>query len=366
MKDIKDQKNEVVLKEFEKYKTEIKPVKESTRKNIMNRLHNFNKDIQKPFSKVTQDDVLNHLKRFKPSTRNAVLVTLKTFYNWLYDLEKGKFPNCVRRIEPLKIEHNDIKYREHVIMENEYQKLLDYAPSPMHKAMLETLWIFGVRVSELLSIDANGISYDGKFTRIEVRGSKTKTRQVVHKGRANYLLTYFESYHPYRGLSNKPLFVGNQRKRFTVHGLEKLLIRLCKKANLKHITPHDFRHTSISRDRANGVPITHIETKHGLVHGSQVMGIYDHNKTKDYEDWLNKKREETEPTYETLKKQHNIVTERQQKEIDILKNELKKKAEIDNFIMDSLGLIAKEMIQKQGVEAIKEIFRKHNVPLAKD
>ena len=25
---------------------------------------------------------------------------------------------------------------------------------------------------------------------------------------------------------------------------------------------------------------------------------------EDYEDWLNKKREETEPTYDTLKKQH--------------------------------------------------------------
>ena len=179
-------------------------------------------------------------------------------------------------------------------------------------------------------------------------------------------MTYFESYQPYRELSSKPLFVGNQRTRFTIHGLEKLLNRLCKKAHLKHITPHDFRHTSISRVRANGVPITHIETKHGLVHGSQVMGIYDHNKTKDYEDWLNKKREETEPTYDTLKKQHNIVTEKQQKEITDLQTELKKKAEIDNFIIESLSVIAKETMQTQGIDAIKEIFRKHNIPLVGD
>ena len=180
-------------------------------------------------------------------------------------------------------------------------------------------------------------------------------------------MQYAESYQPYRGQKGKPFWVsirGNRMDRRVVLGMIK---RFALRAGIeRNITNHDFRHTAITNDRSSGVPITHIETKFGLVHGSLMMTRYDHNKSKDYEDWLNKKREETEPTYDTLKKQHNIVTDRQQKEIADLKNDLKKKTEIDNFIMDSLGLIAKEMIQKQGVEGIKEIFKKHNVPLAGD
>jgi len=34
--------------------------------------------------------------------------------------------------------------------------------------------------------------------------------------------------------------------------------------------------------------------------------------------------------------------------------------------MDSLGIIAGEMVHTKGIEAIKELFHKHNVPLAKD
>lgn len=57
---------------------------------------------------------------------------------------------------------------------------------------------------------------------------------------------------------------------------------------------------------------------------------------------------------------------KQQLGIDILKNQFKNKTEIDSFVMDTLGIIAKEMIQNQGVESIKEIFRKYTVPLAGD
>jgi len=34
--------------------------------------------------------------------------------------------------------------------------------------------------------------------------------------------------------------------------------------------------------------------------------------------------------------------------------------------MDSLGIIIGEMVHTKGIEAIKELFRKHNVSLAGD
>jgi len=75
-------------------------------------------------------------------------------------------------------------------------------------------------------------------------------------------------------------------------------------------------------------------------------------------------------TYDILfsenKNVESIVEKELKKEIANLQTELKKKTEIDNFIMNSLGIIAEEMVHTKGIEAIKELFRKHNVPLAKD
>jgi hypothetical protein len=34
--------------------------------------------------------------------------------------------------------------------------------------------------------------------------------------------------------------------------------------------------------------------------------------------------------------------------------------------MDALGAIAMEMVQTQGIDSIKDIFRKHNIPLVRD
>jgi len=52
-----------------------------------------------------------------------------------------------------------------------------------------------------------------------------------------------------------PLFVGRDKTRYKIHSMEKLLERLTIKAGIRHITTHDFRHTSITRDLGNGVPI---------------------------------------------------------------------------------------------------------------
>jgi len=65
-------------------------------------------------------------------------------------------------------------------------------------------------------------------------------------------------------------------------------------------------------------------------------------------------------------KEINKLEKELKNEIADLQTELKKKTEIDNFIMASLGIIMGEMVHTKGIEAIKELFRKHNVSLAGD
>jgi len=65
-------------------------------------------------------------------------------------------------------------------------------------------------------------------------------------------------------------------------------------------------------------------------------------------------------------KEINELEKELKKEIADLQTELEKKTEIDNFIMDSLGVIAGEMVHTEGIEAVKELFCKHNIRLAGD
>ena len=71
------------------------------------------------------------------------------------------------------------------------------------------------------------------------------------------------------------------------------------------------------------MPTTFVELKHGLKHGTPMIGRYDHNKTRDFEDWLKNKEEDVEPTYELLKEQKETLERKHEQEIDTLKKQLK-------------------------------------------
>ena len=296
-----------IITDYSKYRIEAEGLKPRTVKVQVYYLKMFAESLKDvPFKKATTTDIIQFKKVFKKSTQNTILAILSRFYRWHFNLDKDdKLPGCIRNTPKVKIQKDDISYRERVITEDEYQRMIDNAHQIEHKAILEVLYLYGVRVSELLSMTAVDVVDDGEFVRIIVRESKTRTREIPFKGRPKYLMAWFESYQPHKGQKDKPLWAHRLVKtstKFTGSGVSSMIDRTRKRAGIKRkVTCHDFRHTSISRDRGNGVPITHIETKHGLVHGSLVMAIYDHNKSQDYENYLRGKKEERPETYEAMK-----------------------------------------------------------------
>jgi len=309
------------ISEYEIFRANVEKVKLSTIKMQTQHLVKLAESLGDTFFKdATETQILEHQKKYSPSTQNTILAILKSFYRWIFDIEKGdKLPDCIKRIKPTKLVKDESTYREKVITPDEYDKLLNFATDNMHKAVIETLYNLGPRVSELLSMNATDATYDGEFTRITIRESKTVRRLVSHHGRLNHLMNWAETYHPFKNQKNIPMWINTfhcTNKRFTRGGVLILISRLCTKAGIeKKITCHDFRHTSISIDRSNGIPLSHIETKHGLIHGTAVMQTYDHNKNDDFEDWM-KRKDDTpqEESYTTLKAKTD--------EIEILKKQV--------------------------------------------
>ncbi len=288
----------------------------------------YNKSLNKPFKKATRTDVLKYLGRYSTKARDDRLTRIKAFYRWVYDLEiNERLPDCVRGIKKikkgLKKMYDDVEYRQRIVTPEELNKLIETARLPVQKALIETLYNFGTRVSELVSIKGDGVSFDGTVTKITVTDSKTFTRDVIYRGRSEHLLKYYESYSPNKDKKDKALFVtdnyGTEYKATSVS----IYLRQHSDKNLRRrITPHDCRHSRVTLARKEGMPQSLIEQNYGYTKGSAMMQIYDHSKSKDVEDYLKKDAKETKPTYELLQKQKETLEKQHAREISELKKRL--------------------------------------------
>jgi len=306
-------------------------IREATLKKYEVDLTRVSKFINKDFKKATEKDILDFLKVYQQATRNGFITELRCFYRYLYNLEENeRLPDCIRRIKTSIIKKDDIKYRERVINIEEYDKLLKYANQPIHKAIIETLWITGGRRNAIQSIKSDGVFYDGEFTHVILSESKTETREFIHEDRAEHLLLWVEEMQPFKGKEGKPLFAvkvkgtKDEFKQVNQKYANKFLKRICKKIpDIKRkITPHDFRHTKCTNMLKEGIPETHVKTLLGFTKNTDMLKIYDHNRLKDYEEWLKDRKKETKPLYETLEKKNEILEEKYQKEIDYLKEQM--------------------------------------------
>ncbi len=295
-----------ILKKYKDFRLGVLGHKELTVNTQHLQLGKFLRYLNKNPKLATEKDIKNYLTGYKPSTQKNLIAVLKPFYRWL--LKKDN-PDCVKNFKR-KIKHDDIQYRERVITDLEYDRILKCASNPRDRAIIETLYLFGVRVSELLSMQSHTTVYDGELTKITIEDSKSKERDVYIKGRASYLMEYVESFQPFRNIANKPLWVGYKNNRLNRVSVLDMIKSCTKKAGIdRKITVHDFRHTSISHDRDMGMPSSHIETKHGLRHGSPMVGYYDHNKEGQFKEYLKNRNEEVEPTYEVLKQKTEEIQE---------------------------------------------------------
>lgn len=176
-----------------------------------------------------------HLK-----TTAYYLIALRNFFRFL------KKKNC-QIIDPEIIELPKISERDIEVLSETGLKNLLSAPkgnslkSLRDRAILETLFSTGLRVSELCALNRD---LDFKKGEIKVKGKGSKIRVVFLSQRAKKTL---QEYLSYRKDQKKALFVNLSRnKRFTrltPRAVELLIKEYAKKAGiLTKVTPHTLRH----------------------------------------------------------------------------------------------------------------------------
>ncbi len=112
------------------------------------------------------------------------------------------------------------------------------------RAILEILYATGVRVSELAGLDL--ASLDRAKGEMRARGKGGKERIVLLGQPARDALNlYLREGRPklLKGKRTSALFLNRSGERLSVRGVQSMLDRCARKAGLKWVTPHLFRHT---------------------------------------------------------------------------------------------------------------------------
>ena len=221
--------------------------------NDINKLIDF---LEKKFKKVAPDKVkLQHLKSFiewlnergvSPRTQARTISGIKSFYKYL--LVEGKIisdPTALLESPKIGRKLPDILTMEEIDSLIEAVDI-EKAEGQRNKAMLETLYSCGLRVSELVNLKLTNLFFDQGYIKIE--GKADKERLVPVSGRAiDEINRYLNGYRKTLKISKESqniLFLNRRGKKLSRVMIFTIIKNLAEKVGLnKKISPHTFRHS---------------------------------------------------------------------------------------------------------------------------
>ncbi len=215
-------------------------------------------------------------KNLKKTTQNYHLIALRTFLKFLAK-------NDITSLAPEKIElakqsERHIEYLEGSELEKFLAAPLETSESEIirlrDKAILETLFSTGLRVSELVNLKKTSINLNkDEFT---VRGKGDKPRVVFLSNQAKH---YIKQYLALRKDMSDNMFIGHDRaskirgkkaaansddlgaEHLTPRSVQRLIKKYASTVGItKKITPHTLRHSFATDLLTNGADIRSVQT----------------------------------------------------------------------------------------------------------
>jgi len=213
-------------------------------------------------------------KNYKKSTIARKLTSLRSFFEYLLIYDKIKEDLTVFIPIP-KIE----KRLPQFLSIDEVYKLLE-APSLNNllgirdRAILETLYATGIRVSELVGINEEDINWN--YGEIRVFGKRAKERIVIIEENTLKILQLYHDYVRPKLLKKpeKAFFLNAKGERITDRGV-RLIVKRYTKFLGKKVSPHTLRHTFATHLLEGGADLRYVQELLGHVRISTTQ-IYTH------------------------------------------------------------------------------------------
>jgi integrase/recombinase XerC len=222
-------------------------------------------------------------KQYSKATIARKLATLRSFYKFLVK-RNYLSSNPVVSIRTPKQEKKLPRYLEY----EEVKKLLETPPAntwlgARDRAILETLYSTGIRVSELVALNMDDIDFLGEV--IHIRGKGKKERIAPIGSSALQVIQHYMEYRNKRAQSNgnfdsKVLFVNKHGRRLSTRSVRRKMDKYLKMSGLDpDISPHTLRHSFATHMLNNGADLRSVQELLGHQSLSTTQ-IYTHLTTK--------------------------------------------------------------------------------------
>ena len=243
-----------------------------------NTIQSYRRDLKKygqfldkgslgPMRGATRATILSYLLFMErdgkaTSTIARRLAALKSFYQFL-TVEQIIAKDPTENLESPKQD----KKLPQILTIDEVERLLrqtdaSTAPGTRDRAMMETLYATGIRVTELVSLKLSDINLDNGYLRCFGKGSKERIvplGSMAQRHVAEYLDGARKELVGGRE-DTGALFVNHHGRAMTRQGFWKIVKRYATEANIgKRITPHTLRHSFATHLLQNGADLRSVQ-----------------------------------------------------------------------------------------------------------
>jgi integrase/recombinase XerC len=232
---------------------------------------------------------LAHLneKAYSKATIARKLATLRSFYKFL--VKTGRCAaNPLSAVRTPKQEKKLPRFLEY----EEVKRLLETPPvetwlGARDRAILETLYSTGIRVSELVGLNMDDIDFLGEV--VHIRGKGKKERVTPISSSALQAIQHYMEFRNKRAQSNgnfdsKVLFVNKHGQRLSTRSVRRKMDKYLKMAGLDPaISPHTLRHSFATHMLNNGADLRSVQELLGHQSLSTTQ-VYTHLTTRKLKD----------------------------------------------------------------------------------
>jgi integrase/recombinase XerC len=222
-------------------------------------------------------------KQYSKATIARKLATLRSFYKFL--VKRNQLgSNPVAAVRTPKQDKKLPKFLEY----EEVKRLLETPPmnnwlGARDRAILETLYSTGIRVSELVALNMDDVDFLGEV--VHIRGKGKKERIAPISSSALQVIQHYMEFRNKRAQSNrnfdsKVLFVNKHGRRLSTRSVRRKMDKYLKMAGLDpSISPHTLRHSFATHMLNNGADLRSVQELLGHQSLSTTQ-VYTHLTTK--------------------------------------------------------------------------------------
>jgi len=216
----------------------------------LSKLFNYLDSINKHPQEVVLDDLQELLISFhemgiNPRSQARIISGIKSFYRFL-EMEKRISGDPTELLEAPKI---GLRLPEFLALDeiNEMIKSIDLSESEgqRNKAILETLYSCGLRVSELIGLRFSNLYFDEGFIKVEGKGGKQRLVPISEMAVKEIDLYLLDRNHIPIKKGHEDILFLNRRGAALSRVMIFYLVKECaERAGIrKNISPHTFRHS---------------------------------------------------------------------------------------------------------------------------